>query len=587
MNTPYTNYRNYMQTQYGEILHRIPIDLGYSCPNRLADKSGGCSFCSEGGNKAVQINQEIDIEKQIKMGISFARKRYGAKHFIAYFQAYSTIFSKKYQAIIEKILLKHSFKVVIFGTRPDCIDQNALIFLRKLNKMYDVSIELGVQTSNESTLLKINRGHTWIQSRNMILKLNESSIKVSVHVIIGLPGESAIDFVQTAIEIGNLPIDGVKIHNLHIIKKTKLAKEYKQDPFPVFYEHEYADYLIDFIRHLPPDIPIMRLSTDTEEDQLVAPKWQLNKNQFKDYIDRKMIYQEFSQGDKQSNIKQSDYEFRLVSTKDNSLTLWNEDFKEHYHSRFGARLEAINKYITPSDLRKMILEKNVKILDVCFGMGYNSLSAINETIGSKNNLEITALEIDKRVVSFASSNILEDTRDKFAWKDCLSQIYNTDHYKKNKVNLKIHWDDARYSIKKCANDYFDIIFLDAFSSQRNSELWTVDFFKELYRTMTDTAVLLTYSSAIPIWAGLINAGFNIAKTNPLKREQWGTIASKSKSKINTTIELNTDDLAKINSTKGIPYRDPSLILTNKDILRNREMEIISKKTLIHSRSFFL
>ena len=172
-----------------------------------------------------------------------------------------------------------------------------MIFLIELNRHIEVWVELGVQTVHDRTLDRINRGHDWASSERAIRKLHDLGIKVAVHVILGLPGESEKDFHKTADTLAALPIDAVKIHNLHIEKGTTLALEHALSPVRTFMEHDFAEHLMDFIRRMPSDIPIMRLTTDTLDEELIAPKWHMAKGQFKDYVIQQMVCREWCQGD--------------------------------------------------------------------------------------------------------------------------------------------------------------------------------------------------------------------------------------------------------------------------------------------------
>lgn len=591
MNSPYYKYKDYMIDRYGEALFRVPIDFDQSCPNRKEDGSGGCSFCSVRGGRAMQTIQQDTVAEQMKEAIRFAKDRYNAKKYMAYIQAFTASFEPEMCQKYIELLNSFEFSAVSIGTRPDCLTKEAYDFLKELNKSIEVWIELGVQTVHDKTLQRINRGHSWEESKEAIIKLHEKGIKVAVHAIIGLPGENEADYIVTAKTLSELPIDGIKMHNLHVVKNTRLAEEYNQKPFPVYNEYDYAEYLMEFIRYMPSNIPIMRLSTDSLEDEMVAPIWHMEKSQFRDYVTRQMICREIVQGDKLENSQkiELDSTMELRETKDGSVTFWNDDYKEHYHTPAGARLEAEQKYIIPSKLKNKLKEGNIKILDICFGLGYNSLCAINTAIKEKNNLSITALEMDKRAVGAASRSITQNKDDLFDWKDCLEKLYHSNKWSyphiKGDMNkgrdkscsyiIEMYWGDARHSITKLKEHDYDIVFLDAFSTQRNSELWTVDFFKQIKKLMKPGAVILTYCAAIPVRAGLIEAGFHVGETSPIGRKRGGTIASLDES--NITIPVPESDLELMKTTRGLVYRDPYHLWNNKEILRDREMRIVEMK----------
>ncbi len=590
MNKPYIQYKDYMRERYGEPLFRVPIDFNLGCPNRESDGSGGCTFCNMRGSAAVQTTGKDSVQEQMKEAIRFARDRYGAKKYMAYIQAFSATFGKSQQPMYLDLLDSFDFTAVSIGTRPDCLTPQAYDFLVELNKHIEVWVELGVQTVHDQTLERVNRGHDWASSEEAIKKLHELGIKVAAHAILGLPGETAEDFQQTADTLASLPLDAVKIHNLHIEKGTTLALEHALTPLPVLMEHDFAEHLMDFIRRLPADMPIMRLTTDTLDEELVAPKWHMAKGQFKDYVIQQMNCREWQQGDlfPGTTKQKTSSMLKVVKTEDGSVTFWNQDYKEHYHTPAGARLEAKEKYIMPGKLKERLAKGNVSLLDVCFGLGYNSLTAMELAGGtvsplSTNNedvippLSITALEMDRRVVGAAAQNIQALAPDSFNWKDCLSQLHANHSCLAPNASCLLHIGDARNSITKLNPSSFDLVFLDAFSTQRNSELWTLDFFKNLYAVMKPDAVLLTYCAALPVRAAMLEAGFFVGETDPIGRQRGGTLAAMQEKDIE--IHLPEHELKMIrDTTRGLPYRDPHGVWTNKEILRDRQERILQQKS---------
>ena len=583
MSLPFTSYKNFMINRHGDSLYRIPIDFNFGCPNREKDGSGGCTFCNVRGSAAVQTIGSSSVKEQMKTAINFSKKRYNAKKFMAYVQAYSATFGESQQPLYLELINSFPFSAVSIGTRPDCITPQALEFLELLNKKIEVWVELGVQTIHDHTLDRINRGHDWKSSIDAIKKLNSINIPIALHAIIGLPGETKEDYKETAKAFSKLPIQAVKIHNLHIEKGTTLALENTINPVKVLDEYEFGDQLIEFIRRLPPNLPIMRFTTDTPKDELIAPKWNMDKQQFKNYIVYQMECREVRQGDLffgKKDIKPiKDIKLKSVKTNDDSITFWNPLFKEHYHSMLGGRLEAMEKYIFPSELSKLTKLKNIRILDICFGLGYNSLSAINSMYGYEKKIKITALEIDKRVVRHAFEKIQNHINDNFNWKKTLKDLYTygfSSPTKNSQLNLIL--GDARYSIQKLPNNYYDIVFLDAFSSQKNSELWSIEFLKLIYEKTHKSGKLLTYSSSGPVRSSMISSGFKIGRT--LSSNKEGTLAVKKNELLKYPIV--NDELKKLlSSTKGIPFRDPSLTNSNKEILRRREKELLKFKEKIN------
>jgi radical SAM protein (TIGR01212 family) len=582
MQTPFYSYKQFMIDRYGEPLFRVPIDLGFGCPNRELDGSGGCTFCPENGARAQQTLQSDSVEEQVRDAIEFSRRRYRAKKFMAYFQAYTSTFApaSEQRALYDRVLRNESFDAVSIGTRPDCLSDATLDYLCELNESLEVWVELGVQTAHNETLERVNRGHTWEESRAAILRLHERGLKVAVHVILGLPGESAEQFRQTADALAELPIDGIKLHNLHLIKGTQLATDYLQKQFHLFGPHEYAEHVIDFIRRIPASIPIMRLNTDTPDDDLVAPIWHLEKGQFLEYVQQQMVFREYRQGDLIGTLDAGCATLggqEAVVTDDGSVTFFSEDFKEHYHATMGARTEAEQKFIGPSRLAERLSAGPVRLLDVCFGLGYNSLCAVNKAIELDAALQIDALEIDRRVVRNAAQTIPSHASDLFDWADALNCLYSEAQVSSHKSQVSMHWGDARWQLQQLPDSVFELVYLDAFSTQRCSELWTVDFFRELFRVMKPDGALFTYCAALPVRSGLLEAGFYVGETAAVGRSRGGTIASKKAADIQAGI-AEAELIAIRETTRGLPYRDPHLCWSNKQILRHRQDRVVALKT---------
>ena len=581
MKLPYTSYKDYMIDRHGSPLFRVPIDFNFGCPNREADGSGGCTFCNARGSAAVQTLGSKTVEEQMKSAVSFARRRYGAKKFMAYIQAFSATFGSRQQPLYLKLLDSFPFDAVSIGTRPDCITPQALKFLSELNNHIEVWVELGVQTIHEHTLERINREHTWNCSLEAIKNLNQHGIPIALHAILGLPGETEEDFKQTADTFAQLPIQAVKIHNLHIEKGTTLALEHALNPISVFMEYQFADHLMDFIRRMPPKLPIMRLTTDTPENELIAPKWNMDKQKFRNYVIKTMEEREWRQGDLYPDHKHNEppknLNIKETQTDDGSITFWNQDIKEHYHDKNGAKKEAEEKYVKPSELNKLLMNKPINLLDICFGLGYNSLTSIESVSDSSNQLNITALELDRRIVKEASNTLLYD-KSNVNWNLTLKELYENGYSNPcGDHNIKIHFGDARYTISFIEDQSIDLVFLDAFSSSKCSECWTVNFFKEIKRIMHPEAQLFTYSSAGPIRSGLLMAGFYIGETLPKSNKYFGTQATQIQSLLKYPLSKVEIQLLN-NTTRGIPFFDPNLIWTHREIIRNREKQIIKFKS---------
>jgi len=576
-------YRDYLKKRYGEILYRVPIDTGGKCPHRQADGSGGCTFCPEDGARAVQLGKGGDIREQLYKGVRFAQRRYKGTAFMAYLQTYTSTFTSLsvIKEQVEVILETDGIKAIAFGTRPDCLRADVLDYFQILNKEVDVWVELGVQTCHNHTLKKINRGHNWQSSHDAIIELHKAGLSVAVHLILGLPGETVEDMRQTIKTVTTLPIDAIKLHNLHIIQHTELAKEYAKEPFPLYSEHEYSDLLLKLLPHIPAHIPIIRLTTDTAGGMLLAPHWTMSKGQFRKHLAKQMrargITQSSALRDGSSPVRAANLQESSemsVTTDDGSVTFYNDTIKEHYHTLAGARSEAEKKYVIPGKLQQRLQQGPVHLLDICFGLGYNSLLSCDMAMKLGKKLHITALEMDSTVVAKAALGLREDNA-YFNWNNCLKTLVAKGFWEEKGCSIQLNWGDARHTVKQLAPQ-FDLIWLDAFSTQRNSELWTVDFLKKLHPLLAQNGAILTYCAAIPVRSGFKEAGFYIGETDPFGRQRGGTIASINKGIISRPIPER--DLYLMGTSRGVPYRDPSGTRTNKEILRAREYEITELKT---------
>ena len=290
----------------------------------------------------------------------------------------------------------------------------------------------------------------------------------------------------------------------------------------------------------------------------------MEKGQFLEYVTQQMIFREYEQGDLFSNsskAREKNGVQSAVLTDDGSVTFFSEDFKEHYHASIGARTEAEEKFLGPSNLAEKLKVGEDRLLDVCFGLGYNSLCAMNLATKLRGNLTIDALEIDRRVVRNASKNVPVSEEDSFDWSSALTDLYETAIWRNEQCSVKMHWGDARWRLQQLPDETFDLVYLDAFSTQKCSELWSVEFFIELFRVMKKDAALFTYCAALPVRSGLFKAGFFVGETEPVGRARGGTIASKNATDI--LLKISDEELDAIeNSTRGLPYHDPNLCWTN-------------------------
>ena len=566
--SPFTQYKPWMIDRYGDALFRIPVEIANSCPH------GRCAFCTEQGARAQQTLQQESPTEQAEAAIQFSKRRYRAKKFMLYIQAFTTdLTASEQQQIIIDLLNQFDFLAISIGTRPDCLPPEALDFLEGLKTSgstpLEVWVELGIQTIHDQTLELIHRGHNWACSKQAIHDLADRGIHVAPHIILGLPNETATEWNQTAEELAKLPLFGIKIHNLHIMRGT----DFEETSPPTLTHWEYAEALIEFLRRIPASLPIMRISTDTPDDQLIAPHWHLEKGQFRDYVIQQMTMREITQGDliKPENLKFETGKTPQI-TDDGSITFFSEEWKEHYHTKAGARLEAEKKFVIPSGLTSKLQTSNLKLLDVCFGLGNNTLAALcaQRKTDVQHTLDITALEMDKRIVRAASEHFQPLETDPVNWTKTLATLLEHNVILPTLGKIDLHFGDARYLIQSLEDSRFDIVFHDPFSSQHCPELWTVDFFKQLHRVMKPEGILLTYSSSQPVRGAMREAGFHLAETQPGQPMGNGTAVSWSQAPL-----LSFSPIEDLDPRRSTPYRDPTLCATSKAILRQRQEAIES------------
>lgn len=298
--TLFYNYSRYLRDKYGVPAYRVSVDIGLSCPNRPEGReSGGCTYCSAFGSRSTYINTIVDIEEQVRKGTDFLKKRYEAEIFLLYFQAYTNTYGdvETLKKLYDYTLGLENFSELILSTRPDCINEEIADLLASYKKdNFDVWVELGLQTANDMTLERINRGHdTECYSRAFEL-LRSKGIKIATHLIFGLPGEDW-DSIRKSVEFVNkLKPEGIKIHNLHIPTGTELYKEYEMGEMSFPSSQRHLEYVVDALEMIDKDTVIMRLTCDTPKQRHMVPGRFWNKSWLFDLVRREMAKRGTFQG---------------------------------------------------------------------------------------------------------------------------------------------------------------------------------------------------------------------------------------------------------------------------------------------------
>ncbi|ADU66681.1 conserved hypothetical protein [Desulfurispirillum indicum S5] len=298
----YIGLNEYFRFHFGTRVYKVPVDAGFSCPNRKSRQQGGCVYCSPSGSAAAIAAEHDSITEQVQRSIASLRRRHKARKFLAYFQAYSNTHAPvdELRLLYDRVLsLSEDFIGLSIGTRPDCMDHERLDLLESYQRRgCELWVEYGVQSLKEESLEFIRRGHDVDTALRAIEATRRRGIKVCAHVIFGLPTESLLESVEGVRRLGELGIDGIKIHMLHIMEGTELARMYRQHPFLLPTLEEYADAVAQAIGALPSGCILHRLTGDaSSREQLVAPAWIEKKQRVLDAIDNSMARKGISQGD--------------------------------------------------------------------------------------------------------------------------------------------------------------------------------------------------------------------------------------------------------------------------------------------------
>lgn len=295
----YYSFDYYLKNTFGEKIYRISLNGGMTCPNRDGNlDTRGCIFCSAGGSGDFAAPVSLSITEQIAYGRQQLLGKFPCKHFIAYFQAYTNTYApvSYLRKIFTEALMHPDIVALSIATRPDCLNDDVLELLDELNQIKPVWIELGLQTIHPKTAAFIRRGYDYKCFTDAVEKLHQLHIPVITHLILGLPGEDRTMILESVKSISGLPVSGVKLQLLHVLKGTDLADYYQHTGFPVFSMEEYVELVIDCLEYLSQDIVIHRLTGDGPKDLLIAPLWSTKKRCVLNTIHRRLKERDTFQG---------------------------------------------------------------------------------------------------------------------------------------------------------------------------------------------------------------------------------------------------------------------------------------------------
>ena len=296
---------DYCRETFGEKLYKISLNGGFTCPNRDgALGSRGCIFCSAGGSGDFAEDPHASIATQIEAGKKKVEKKMkSGGHYIAYFQAYTNTYAplERLEALFTAAISHPDIRVLSVATRPDCIPEETVALLARLNRIKPVWVELGLQTIHEESARYIRRGYPLAVYEDALRRLKEAGLTVITHVILGLPGETREDMLETikylAKGIKDTLTDGITLQLLHVLRNTDLAEDYLAGRFSVMTLEEYLPLLADCVRRLPPDMVVHRITGDGPKNLLLAPLWTGNKRLVLNAITRYFKEEQVQQGE--------------------------------------------------------------------------------------------------------------------------------------------------------------------------------------------------------------------------------------------------------------------------------------------------
>ncbi len=292
-------FNNYLRERFQARVYRVPIDAGFTCPNRDGVRAfGGCTFCDDRGSGAPTIDTELSVKQQLTSGIERIRKRFKAQKFLAYFQAFTNTYASEevLRRLYDLALAEPDVIGLCIGTRPDCLEDNILDLLAEYHEKTFVWLEVGLQTAVNRTLDLINRGHSAEEFFDAVERAQKRGLLLATHLIFGLPGETREEMLDTVRQIARSGIQGVKIHQLVIYKGTPMARQYERGELQLISEDEYVELVADALELLSPDQIVMRLIAEGPKDDILAPAWALDKSPVIERINQVLLDRGTRQG---------------------------------------------------------------------------------------------------------------------------------------------------------------------------------------------------------------------------------------------------------------------------------------------------
>ena len=303
MEQRYNEFGPWLKEQLGFKVQKISINAGFTCPNRDGTVGvGGCTYCNNQTFNPAYCQTEKSVSQQLEEGKMFFSRKYPEMKYLAYFQAYTNTYGDVQHIIelYEEALSVDGVVGLVIGTRPDCMPDELLDYLAELNKRVFLIVEYGIESMDDDVLRRINRGHSYETTIDAVRRTATRGIITGGHVILGLPGDSREKIIREAQLLSELPLTTLKLHQLQLIKGTRMAEEFAENPsdFHLYSVDEYIDLVIDFVEHLRPDIVLERFVSQSPASLLAVPGWGLKNYEFVDKVRRRMEERDIHQGAK-------------------------------------------------------------------------------------------------------------------------------------------------------------------------------------------------------------------------------------------------------------------------------------------------
>lgn len=301
---PYNDYGSWMRRRFPFRVQKISIDAGFTCPNRDGSIGfGGCTYCNNQTFSPAYCGRKKTIAQQLSEGKEFFSRKYPSMKYMAYFQSFTNTYASlsHLRTVYEEALAQEDVIGLVIGTRPDCVSDELLDYLAELNRQTTVIVEYGIESTNEATLRRINRGHSFECSREAIVRTHQRGLLTGGHIILGLPGENEAEILQQAATLSALPLDILKMHQLQVIRGTRMAQEFEEHPFRLFTPQEYIRLIAEYLRRLRTSLVVERFVSQSPANLLIAPHWGLKNHEFTNLLVNYMKANGLRQGQLASN----------------------------------------------------------------------------------------------------------------------------------------------------------------------------------------------------------------------------------------------------------------------------------------------